>query len=110
MRQGPYTRSKRPAIGPRTLNQAEIAVCERLEREGYTVVKRGWPDFLAWNGRELRFIEVKTSPNSRGLKASQQMVADALRKYLGVEVELICPDGISVPHGHAPPEDGRPGD
>ncbi len=65
-----YSRTNRPPIKVRTLNPAEIAVVQHLEAQGYTVVKKGWPDFLAWRDREVRFIEVKTSPRGR-LSASQ---------------------------------------
>lgn len=76
----------------RTKNAAEIAVCDHLEAEGYTVLKNGWPDFLAYRDGEVRFIEVK--PHSgRRLSPRQQTMASALRP-LGVTVEMMTPENV----------------
>jgi Holliday junction resolvase-like predicted endonuclease len=85
-----YTRRNRPKIGIRTLNETEIEACKFLEGLGYTVVKRGWPDFLAVRGDEVRFVEVKSSPNNEGLSPNQKKVARILEK-LGIRVELFHP-------------------
>jgi len=86
-----YSRTTRPTTNVRTLNPSEIRVAQYLESNGYTVVKRGWPDFLAWKNGTIRFIEVK--PNKRHkLKASQQLVSDALKHAFGVTVEMMTPD------------------
>lgn len=82
-----------PAIGVRTRNGPEIIVCAGLERDGWTVVKRGWPDFLAWRGHEIRFIEVKRKAGYR-LRRSQAMVAKALKNCLGITVEVLSPDTV----------------
>lgn len=86
-----YSRSARPTTNVRTLNPSEIHVAQYLEAHGYTVVKRGWPDFLAWKNGTIRFIEVK--PNKRhSLRGSQRLVADALKHAFGVDVEVLTPD------------------
>jgi len=85
---------KGPAIGVRTKNGPEIIVCAGLERDGWTVVKRGWPDFLAWRGHEIRFIEVKRKAGYR-LRRSQAMVAKALKTSLGITVEVLSPETVS---------------
>ena len=85
-----YDRKNRPPIQVRTLNPVEIEVVQALEAAGWTVVKRGWPDLLAWKAGKLRFIEVKRAHGHK-LKASQAMVAEALRRGLGVQVEVLHP-------------------
>ena len=86
-----YTKANRPAIKVRTLNPVEIEVVQELEAAGWTVVKRGWPDLIAWKPSKVRLIEVKRSPGHK-LKASQAMVAEALRRALGVSVEILHPE------------------
>lgn len=86
-RRAPDGRSGFPR--PRTQNPAELAVLAQLEADGYSVLKRGWPDFLAVRGDEVRFIEVKPRAHSH-LSPAQQRVAGVLAK-LGIEVELLTP-------------------
>ncbi len=74
--------------GIRTNNAAEVRVLGQLEDQGYRVLKRGWPDFIAIRGDEVRLIEVKPGHQSQ-LGPRQQEVADALAK-LGVTVELAA--------------------
>lgn len=71
-------------IGIRTSNDREAECARLLEAQGYKVFKRGWPDFLAVRGDEVRLIEVKP-PRGR-LKPIQQEVADVLEKA-GLYVE-----------------------
>lgn len=81
--------SASPAIGVRTSNDAEREVCMALEKDGWEVIKRGWPDFLAVRDGEIRFIEVK--PDSRRkMKPQQKRVAKILAR-LGIEVEILTP-------------------
>jgi len=78
----------------RTSNKSEKAVIEYLEREGYTVLKRSWPDLLAAKGDLVRFIEVKKDKNKKGKPANQSLkpqqveVAEILSR-IGIEVEII---------------------
>ena len=73
----------------RTKNPAESAVVRDLESQGYTVLKNGWPDFLAFRGTEVRLIEVKPH-NHRRLSPRQQRMAEALA-LVGLTVELLAP-------------------
>lgn len=78
----------------RTTNAAEVQVLEALEQAGWSVLKRGWPDFLAVKGTEVRFIEVK--PDSRHkLKPDQERVKDILG-LLGLKVEVLTPDNAKA--------------
>ena len=73
----------------RTKNPAERAVVTDLESQGYTVLKNGWPDFLAFKGKSVRFIEVKPH-RGRELTPRQQKMAQALA-LIGLSVELLAP-------------------
>ena len=44
------------------------------------MMKRGWPDFIAVKGSEVRFIEVKRPPHPH-LKPEQKRVAEILRRF-----------------------------
>ena len=85
-----YTKANRPPITVRTLNPVEIEVVQALEAAGWTVVKRGWPDLIAWKPSKVRLIEVKRAPGHK-LRPSQAMVAEVLRRALGVRVEVLHP-------------------
>lgn len=89
-----------PLKGVRTSNAAERQVVALLQTDGYEVIKRGWPDFLAVApDGSLRLIEVKPTCRSQ-LSGHQQRVARALAPY-GLRVELAvaecvcgkCPEG-----------------
>ena len=86
--------ASRPKIGIRTFNPTEIAVCTRLEAEGWEVIKKGWPDFLCRKDGTLRFIEVKSPRRDdptipRRFRASQAMVASWLHSAYGIRVEIL---------------------
>jgi Holliday junction resolvase len=68
-------------------NNAERETVERLEGEGYEVLSRGWPDFIAIhpNGT-IRFIEVKPRRHRR-VKPTQQRVHSILSRF-GIHVEV----------------------
>lgn len=78
----------------RTKNPSERKVIGDLERDGYEVLKRGWPDLIAVKGDTVRFIEVKRLTTKRGqlckqnLKPDQMKVAEILRRF-GINVELM---------------------
>jgi hypothetical protein len=81
-----------PGRAINTMNLWERAACERLWDEGWKVYRRGWPDFVATRGGEIRFIEVK-KPKSRRypvrhLDPDQERMAAILRAYFGIRVEL----------------------
>jgi hypothetical protein len=78
----------------RTKNPAEQHVVDDLESQGYTVLKNGWPDFLAFKGTEVRLIEVKPH-GRRHLSPRQKRMANALA-LTGLKVELVAPpDGVN---------------
>jgi hypothetical protein len=77
----------------RTSNPTERRVADRLIRDGWEVMKRGWPDFLAYRDGEVRFVEVKP-PRSRkrdwtDLSTTQLRMAEILHEVFGVEVEVL---------------------
>ena len=49
-------------------NKREDKFANEAVRRGWTVIKRGWPDFLCWQGEEVMFVEVK--PEGDGLSCS----------------------------------------
>ena len=74
----------------RTSNDAEAELAEKLENDGWLVMKRGWPDFLALKDGQLRLIEVKPKETYR-LSKHQQQLAEILRKHAGLNVERWYP-------------------
>lgn len=74
------------------INAAERVVADSLEAEGWELLHRGWPDFLAVRGDKVRFIEVKRAfqPDPDNLSMYQRRVAAILAK-LGIEVEVLSP-------------------
>jgi Holliday junction resolvase len=76
-------------LSARTRNKAEIAVLIHLSRHGWTVVNRGWPNFLAIKDGQVRLIEVKRRRGAR-LTPNQQKVADILA-VVGLKVEILSP-------------------
>jgi hypothetical protein len=81
-----YNRAvKQPHL--RTKNPHEVRVIKELQDEGYTILKNGWPDFLAVRGKEARLVEVKQPDSGAGLSPRQQRMAEALA-VLGLKVEV----------------------
>lgn len=89
---GKETRPLFVPVGVRTTNHAEIRVAQDLEADGWRLIKRGWPDFLAVKGDKIRFIEVKPGDSSN-LSHFQQEIANLLFRHYGIEVESIAPEG-----------------
>lgn len=80
------------------MTKTEMAVSNRLQRDGYKIFRNGWPDFLAVRGREIKFIEVK-SPGCCNLSRAQKEMHGALSRA-GISVETIiykkrCPTIIN---------------
>jgi Holliday junction resolvase-like predicted endonuclease len=71
-------------------NVDELRVASYLERTGWEVLSRGWPDFVAVKGDQVRFIEVKPNKNQRGLSPAQRRIAEILKRY-GISVECFRP-------------------
>jgi len=57
-------------------NKREDQFANEAVSRGWTVIKRGWPDFLCWKGDEMVFVEVK--PEGDPLSAYQNVVMDKL--------------------------------
>lgn len=71
------------------------AITERKFRElaaaaGYSVTKRGWPDFILEKEGRIIFVEVKKNPRT-GLKRDQARIAKIL-VAAGLEVFLWNPE------------------
>jgi hypothetical protein len=62
-----------PAVNhqPGNKNITEEAFAVRAVTEGWSVTKRGWPDYLCWRGDEVIFVEVK--PDGQGLSTHQKL-------------------------------------
>ena len=78
------------------MNAREELVKKRYEAEGWTVLRRGWPDFLAYrpaaDGQlEVKPIEVKSGPNDLPSNDQQKMHELFSRLGLPVEVEVAPP-------------------
>jgi len=83
-------------VNVRTSNEAEIRVAQEMESQGWTLYKRGWPDFIAVRGEEVRFLEVKPIRESP-LSAHQRTVAAILARF-GIKVERVAPPGPPLLH------------
>jgi hypothetical protein len=60
------------------VHKTEEAFMRGMERRGWTVLKRGWPDFLCIRGDRIVAVEVKT--DDIGLTEKQIAVQDALKR------------------------------
>ena len=71
--------------------EAEGQLQDKLERDGWKVVHKGWPDFACVRNGEMIFVEVK---NYRGemLKRDQHYILTNLAK-LGLKCYKWTPDG-----------------
>lgn len=61
------------------LNPTEAEAWDLLEQLGFTVTKRGWPDFMAYKDGKLIVVEVKRSDVA--LKRTQQILMQHLKRY-----------------------------
>jgi len=60
----------------------EQAAKEKFEKEGWTVLNSGWPDFLLIRGQEVKAVEVKSGTDK--IRANQKQVLDVLSRFLPV--------------------------
>jgi hypothetical protein len=81
-------------------NDAERRFVELASSEGWTVTKRGWPDFVCFRGDEVRVVEVKPYANSQP-KAMQSKVIALLRAH-GICALVWSPSGGFKPSGGWP--------
>jgi|SRR5271157_2131703 len=80
--------SKRSASLKASWRKYEKEVKRHLISDGWTIIYRGWPDFICLKGKEVRFIEAK-SPYGR-LSPHQEKVHAILAKF-GIKVEIVQP-------------------
>lgn len=72
-------------------NEAEAACFDALSKEGWTLTKRGWPDFFCIRDGEICCVEVK--PHKwHGLKRNQKTVMERLAAF-GIKCFKWTPDG-----------------
>lgn len=72
-------------------NRSEAEFWEAATSNGWTVEKRGWPDFACW--KDGKFIVVEVKPNKHmGLKSPQWAILKALAKA-GIPAYRWTPDG-----------------
>lgn len=57
-------------------NLCEFAFGQSAANQGWSVTKRGWPDYLCWKGDEVIFVEVK--PDGGVLSQYQVLVMEKL--------------------------------
>ena len=77
----------------RTNKNIPERMCEEFfKSDGFTVTKRGWPDFIVRKGNRVMAVEVKPSIQDH-LKPTQSAVMDWLIS-LGVECYQWSPDGM----------------
>ena len=69
-------------------NPTEEIFRREAHKNGWTVSKRGWPDFIITKNGETAFVEVKT--DNRKLKKSQRFILELLAKH-GLECYLFKP-------------------
>ena len=77
------------------MNQLEVQVRNHLEQEGWSVLNKGWPDFLCIRGRELKAVEVKPQQGS-GTTPHQDEVLVALGQYFRTEVWFAGSEGAQI--------------
>ena len=77
--------------GKKPKNEAEAALFDLMEADGWTVTKRGWPDFFCVKNGEICAVEVKPS-KSQALKRNQLAVMGMLSAK-GVRCFKWSPDG-----------------
>ena len=68
------------------LNESERRVYDALRRDGYSVYRHGWPDFLAIRDNKAKFVDVKGALKKLG--GAQIRMHEALRSC-GLDVEVI---------------------
>ena len=64
---------------PKKKNKHEEGVRSWFEKNGYSSLARGWPDFVFWKDDEIIFVEVKP-PGSRSIKTHQFEIKQLLER------------------------------
>ena len=76
----------------------EPVVQSELERRGWTVFHRGFPDFICFKDGAIKFVEVKRGRDK--LKPTQRKVIEGLKRA-GFEVETVKQGTIPISRGGA---------
>jgi len=71
-------------LDPNNKNLAESAFTRRATSLGWAVIKRGFPDYICWKGKQVIFVEVK--PEGDELSVYQQIVMQLL---LGIGLQCF---------------------
>ena len=75
------------------MNSTETDFCKKVRTNGYSVTKRGYPDFLVYrlvyNVIEYCFIEIKRSPDTTSRRQKDMITLFTL---LGLPVQIIKDD------------------
>jgi len=79
-----------PEPDRRPKNEAEAICFDILKSNGWTITKRGWPDFFIRKGNVFAAVEVKRR-NTHRLKYHQRTVMMALA-HAGIPVYRYDPD------------------
>lgn len=72
-------------------NKHEDAFASMAHVLGWEVSKRGWPDFICWDGDEAIFVEVK--PKGRWLRESQHRL---LHFFASKGIPCFVSDGYTM--------------
>lgn len=77
------------------MTPTESLAFQELEKLGWSIANKGWPDFLLFrqgtNGLELMAVEVKSVTD--GLRPEQVLILEALSHLMPVYVLRECGDG-----------------
>ena len=84
-------RSRKPA------NEAEGICYDVLADDGWTLTKRGWPDYFAFKGDEVIVVEVKKGMG-QNLKREQHKTLQAMIAH-GFKGYVFTPDTGLQPYG-----------
>ena len=82
----------------------ENEVKKELEKDGWRVIDRGWPDFVCIKGDQIRFVEAK-GPDAY-LKPAQKLMHQILAG-LGIIVEVIKSKPREEPNEEERPDNGQ---
>jgi hypothetical protein len=68
------------------LTKLEASVARALHKEGFHVLRNGWPDFLAVQGKRIIGVEVKCAKDK---VSPQQRMMHAALKRAGIQVMIV---------------------
>lgn len=77
--------------GKRPQNEAEAACFDLMEADGWTLTKRGWPDFFCVRGDKFCAVEVK--PHKDSLLRKNQLAIMGMLSAKGIPCFMWSPDG-----------------